>query len=169
MKTDLSIFKDYDVRGTYPNQINGEIASEIAHAIVRKFHPKSIAICRDMRLSGQEIRNGFASVFSMLGVDVYDAGVVGTEMQYYIAGTKDYDLVIMISASHNPPEYNGFKMVQKGPIAVTSDSGMYDVRDLIKDGPLPAANVPGTITMIDVWDAWKEKVLSLVDVATFKR
>jgi len=169
MKTDLSIFKDYDVRGTYPNQINGEIASEIAHAIVRKFQPKSIAICRDMRLSGEEIRNGFASVFSMLGVNVFDAGVVGTEMQYYIAGTKDYDLVIMISASHNPPEYNGFKMVQKGPIAVTSDSGMYDVRDLIKDGPLPAASVPGKITTIDVWDEWKKKVLSLVDVTTFKK
>ncbi|MFZ2025038.1 MAG: phosphomannomutase/phosphoglucomutase [Microgenomates group bacterium] len=169
MKTDLSIFKDYDVRGTYPNQINGEIASEIAHAIVRKFHPKTIAICRDMRLSGEEIRNGFASVFSTLGVAVFDAGVVGTEMQYYIAGTKDYDLVIMISASHNPPEYNGFKMVLKGPIAVTSDSGMYEVRDLIKEGPLPVAETAGTITMIDVWDEWKKKVLSLVDGTTFKK
>ncbi len=169
MQTNLSIFKDYDVRGTYPNQINGEVAAEIAHAIVRKFHPKSVALCRDMRLSGEEIRNGFASVFSSLGVDVFDAGVVGTEMQYYIAGTKDYDLVIMISASHNPPEYNGFKMVKKGPIAVTSDSGMYEVRDLIKEGPLPASATPGKITMIDVWDEWKKKILSLVDVSTFKK
>jgi len=169
MQTDLSIFKDYDVRGTYPNQINGAIASEIAHAIVRKFQPKSVAICRDMRLSGEEIRNGFVDVFTSLGINVYDAGVVGTEMQYYIAGTKDYDLVIMISASHNPPEYNGFKMVKKGPIAVTSDSGMYEVRDLIAEGPLPSASTKGTVTMIDVWDEWKKKVLSLVDVTTFKK
>ena len=169
MKTDLSIFKDYDVRGTYPNQINGAIASEIAHAIVRKFQPKTVAICRDMRLSGEEIRNGFVEVFTSLGINVYDAGVVGTEMQYYIAGTKDYDLVIMISASHNPPEYNGFKMVKKGPIAVTSDSGMYEVRDLIVEGALPPAATSGVVTMIDVWDEWKKKVLSLVDVTTFKK
>ena len=169
MKTTLSIFKDYDVRGTYPNQINGAIASEIAHAIVRKFQPKTVAICRDMRLSGEEIRNGFVEVFTSLGINVYDAGVVGTEMQYYIAGTKDYDLVIMISASHNPPEYNGFKMVKKGPIAVTSDSGMYEVRDLIAEGALPPAATQGVVTMIDVWDEWKKKVLSLVDVTTFKK
>lgn len=169
MQTDLSIFKDYDVRGTYPNQINGSIASEIAHAIVRKFQPKTVAICRDMRLSGEEIRNGFVDVFTSLGINVFDAGVVGTEMQYYIAGTKEYELVIMISASHNPPEYNGFKMVKKGPIAVTSDSGMYEVRDLIAEGPLPPAATSGTVTMIDVWDEWKAKVLSLVDVTTFKK
>lgn len=168
MKTDLSIFKDYDVRGTYPNQINGEVAEEIAHAIVRKFHPKTIAICRDMRLCGEELRNGFVKVFTSLGVNIFDAGLVGTEMQYFIAGTRDYDLVIMISASHNPPEYNGFKMVLKGPIAVTSDSGMYEVRDLIKDGPLPLAQIPGTVAMIDVWDEWKQKVLSLVDRPSLK-
>lgn len=168
MKTDLSIFKDYDVRGTYPNQINGEIAQEIAHAIVRQFKPKTVAICRDMRLSGDEIRDGFVSVFTSLGITVYDAGLVGTEMQYLIAGTKEYDLVIMISASHNPPEYNGFKMVRKGPIAVTSDSGMYAVRDLICEGPLPPANTPGTVVNIDVWDEWKKKVMSLIDVSTFK-
>lgn len=168
MKTDLAIFKDYDVRGTYPNQINGDVAREIAHAIVRQFSPKTVAICRDMRLSGEEIRNGFAEVFTSLGINVFDAGLVGTEMQYLIAGTRDYDLVIMISASHNPPEYNGFKMVLKGPIAVTSDSGMYAVRDLIQEGPLPAASQKGTVTQIDVWQEWKAKVMSLIDVSTFK-
>lgn len=168
MKTDLSIFKDYDVRGTYPNQINGAVAEEIAHAIVRKFHPKTIAICRDMRLCGDELKNGFTKVFTTLGVNVFDAGLVGTEMQYFIAGTRDYDLVIMISASHNPPEYNGFKMVLKGPIAVTSDSGMYDVRDFIVEGPLPSASAPGTVTVIDVWDEWKEKILSLINIAALK-
>ncbi len=168
MAFDLSIFKDYDVRGTYPNQINGEFAKAIAHALVRKFSPKTIAICRDMRLSGQEIRDGLVEVFTSLGIDVFDAGLVGTEMQYYIAGTKDYDLVLMISASHNPPEYNGMKVVKKGPIAVTSDSGLYEVRDLIAEGPLPAADKKGTVTMIDVMDEWKQKVQSLVDISTIK-
>lgn len=168
MDIDLSIFKDYDVRGICPKQLNTDIIQKIAHAIVRKFQPKSIAICRDMRLYGKEFRDAFVEVFLSLGVDVYDAGIVGTEIQYFIAGTREYDLVIMISASHNPSEYNGFKMVKKGPIAVTSESGMYDVRDLIKEGPLPAAGAPGTLQTIDVWREWKDKILSLVDITSFK-
>jgi len=166
---DLSIFKDYDVRGTYPTQMNGDVIRATAHAIVRKFHPKTVAICRDMRLSGEELRNAFVETFTSLGINVYDAGLVGTEMQYFIAGTKDYDLVIMISASHNPPEFNGFKMVMKGPVAVSGDSGMYAVRDLIKEGPLPEASQKGTVTMINVWEEWKKKLLTLVDVSTFKK
>lgn len=165
---DLSIFKDYDIRGTYPNQINGDVVKKIAHAIVRKFSPKSVGICRDMRLSGQELRDGFVSVFTDLGIDVFDAGVVGTEMQYYIAGTKPYDLVLMISASHNPPEYNGVKLVKKGPIAVTSESGLYEIRDRIAQGPLPSVATKGKATQIDVMDEWKQKVQSLVDVLSFK-
>lgn len=168
MNIDLSIFKDYDIRGVYPTQINGPVFEAVAHAIVRKFHPKTVAICRDMRISGQEIRDALVKVFTSLGIDVFDAGLVGTEMQYFIAGTKPYDMVFMISASHNPPEYNGLKVVKKGPIAVTSESGMYDVRDLIKEGPLPAAAKPGEVTMIDVWDDWKTKILSLVNVPVIK-
>lgn len=168
MVKDLSIFKDYDVRGICPDQLNPTIVKEIAHAIVRKFQPKSIAMCRDMRLYGKELRDAFIEVFLSLGIDVYDAGIVGTEIQYFIAGTRDYDLVIMISASHNPKEYNGFKIVKKGPIAITSESGMYDVRDLIKDGPLPTSIKAGNLSMIDVWEAWKQKILSLIDISSFK-
>ncbi len=168
MSIDLSIFKDYDVRGTYPNQINGEVAQAIAHAIVQKFQPKTVAICRDMRVSGEEIRDNLIKVFTMLGVDVVDVGLVGTEMQYYVAGTYPYDLVLMISASHNPPEYNGLKVVKKGPIAVTSDSGLYEVRDLIAQGPLSAATTPGKVTNVDVMDEWRKKVLSLIDTSILK-
>lgn len=165
---DLKIFKDYDIRGTYPDQINAEAARAIAHAIVRKFSPKTIAFCRDMRLSGEELRNAFVEVFTGLGIDVFDAGLVGTEMQYFIAGTKAYDLVIMLSASHNPPQYNGIKLALKGPVAVTSESGLYEVRDLIAQGPLPAAPTPGKVSEIDFMDEWKTKVQSLIDVTALR-
>ncbi|MEK7165555.1 MAG: phosphomannomutase/phosphoglucomutase [Patescibacteria group bacterium] len=168
MNIDTKIFKDYDIRGTYPNQINGEVAKAIAHALVRKFQPKTVAIVRDMRLSGEEIKNGLIEVLTSLGVDVYDAGLGGTEMQYFIAGTREYDLVLMISASHNPPEYNGLKVVKKGPIAVTSDSGLYEVRDLISQGPLTQSTTSGKVTQINVMEEWKQKVLSLVDTNSYK-
>ncbi|MBI2028889.1 phosphomannomutase/phosphoglucomutase [Candidatus Gottesmanbacteria bacterium] len=170
MNIDPKIFKDYDVRGTYPDQVNGEVAKEIAYALVKYFQPKTIAICRDMRLSGQEIKDNLVEVFTKLGIDVFDAGLGGTEMQYFIAGTMPYDLVLMISASHNPPEYNGLKVVKKGPIAVTSDSGLYAVRDLILSGDykLPDAKTAGKVKSIDVVEDWKKKILSLVDVLKIK-
>lgn len=168
MNINTSIFKDYDVRGVYPEQINGETATLIAHAIVRKFNPKSVCIVRDMRTSGPELRDAFVKTFVSLGVNVADAGLSGTEMSYYIAGTKDYDLVIMISASHNPPEYNGLKLVKKGPVAVTSDSGLYDIRDLIAQGPLPSSEHEGVFTEVDYTDEWKAKILSLIKVSDLK-
>lgn len=168
MQIDLKIFKDYDVRGTYPNQINGEVAKAIAHAIVRKFNPKTIVIGRDMRLSGEEIKNGFTNAFLSLGIDVYDQGLVGTEFMSYVAGTKDYDLVIMISASHNPPEYNGFKMTLKGSISVSIDTGLQDIRDLLSQDLLPEDANHGKITQIDMYPEWKEKILSLVDISNIK-
>ncbi len=168
MAINLALFKDYDIRGTYPGELNGDVARAIAHAIVRKFAPKSIAICRDMRLSGTEIFDALSTVFTTLGVDVYDAGLTGTEVAYYIAGSAPYDMVIMISASHNPPEYNGMKIVLKGPVAVTSDSGLYEVRDLIAQGELSPSVTPGKVTPIDIWKEWKAKILSLVDIASLK-
>lgn len=168
MTVDLKIFKDYDIRGTYPDQINGEAMKAVAHAIVRRFQPKTVAIVRDMRLSGEEIRDAFVNVFIDLGIHVADVGLGGTEMQYFVAGTKDYDLVLMISASHNPPEYNGLKVVKKGPVAVTSDSGLYEIRDLISQGPLPPSSNKGVLTSVDFLKEWREKVLSLVDTTKFK-
>jgi phosphomannomutase len=168
MNIDPDIFKDYDIRGIYPTQINGEVFTAIAHAIVRKFTPKTVALCRDMRLSGEEIRDAFVRAFTSLGIDVFDAGLTGTENQYYIAGTYDYDLVIMISASHNPAEFNGIKLVQKGPIAVSGDSGLYSIRDLLKDGPLPKAEKQGIVKEIDVWEEWKNKIISLIDVTSLR-
>lgn len=165
---DLSIFKDYDIRGIYPSQINAEAARDIAHAIVRKFSPKSIAIGRDMRLSGEELKNAFVDEFIKLGVDVTDIGLVGTEIQYFVAGTYDFDLVIMLSASHNPPQYNGLKLVKKGPIAVTSDSGLFEIRDLIQKGKLPANKNQGQYKELNCFAGWRKKVLSLVNTKMMK-
>jgi phosphomannomutase len=168
MNIDTSIFKDYDIRGTYPDQLNGDIAACIAYAIVSKFHPKTVAICRDMRLSGQELFDGLAKGFTHCGVNVFDAGLGGTEISYFISGTRDYDMSIMISASHNPPQYNGLKIVLKGPIAVSGDDGLKEIKAFMSQPTPHAAAIPGIVTKIDVFDEWKKKVLSFINPATFK-
>lgn len=168
MTIDTTIFKDYDIRGTYPAQINGEVAKAIGYAIIRKFQPRTVAIVRDMRLSGQEIRDGLVSAFTKSGIDVFDGGLAGTELAYFIAGTSKYDMVIMISASHNPADYNGLKIVLKGPVAVSGDTGLKEIKALLSEGPLPAAAEVGTVTGIDPFPAWRAKVRSLVDTSTLK-
>jgi len=168
MKIDLTIFKDYDIRGVYPTQLNGNVATAIGYAIIRKFHPKTVAICRDMRLSGEEIRDGLMNAFVTCGIDVFDAGLTGTEVAYFISGSMQYDMVIMISASHNPPQYNGLKIVLKGPIAVSGDSGLNDIKTLISEDPLPPSSRKGTIKQIDVFKKWKHKILSLIDETKLK-
>lgn len=168
MITDLSMFKDYDVRGTYPQQLNGTVAKAIGFAIVKKFQPKTVAICRDMRLSGEEIRDGLIAAFTQCGVNVFDAGLTGTEISYFISGTRDYDMSIMISASHNPSNYNGLKIVLKGPIAVSGDSGLEEVKAMVNDEPPVPAAVAGTVTQIDVFPEWREKVLSFIDIPSLK-
>lgn len=168
MVIDVSIFKDYDIRGVYPEQLNAKAATMIANAIVKVLTPKTIAICRDMRISGVELRDALTAEFVRLGVDVFDAGLSGTEIAYFIAGTRDYDLAIMISASHNPKEYNGLKIVRKGPVAINGENGLNQIKDTLYKQPLEAASKPGTVTPIDVYDDWKKKVLSLVDLHTLK-
>lgn len=168
MISDLSMFKDYDVRGTYPDQLNGEVATAIGFAIVKKFHPKTVAICRDMRLSGEEIRDGLIRAFVHCGVDVFDAGLTGTEISYFISGTREYDMSIMISASHNPPNYNGLKIVLKGPIAVSGDSGLQEIKAMVNDDPPPQSETIGKVTHIDVFEEWRKKVLSFIDVSALK-
>lgn len=168
MTIDLSIFKDYDIRGIYPTQINGSVAQELGMGFIREFHPKTAAICRDMRLSGEEIRDGLVDVFTRSGVDVFDGGMVGTEIAYFIAANRAFDLTIMISASHNPKEYNGLKVVKKGPVAITSDSGLFAVRDHLNEPNLPEARMKGNVKPIDVFDEWKEKIYSLVDTRKLK-
>lgn len=168
MNVDLSIFKDYDIRGVYPTQLNSEVVKAIAYGLVRHFHPQTVVICRDMRLSGGELRAAMTDVFTRQGITVYDAGLTGTEMQYFMAGTYPYDLFLMISASHNPKEYNGLKVAQRGPASVTSDSGLFAVRDLIKEGPLPDTDTLGEVKEMDVFPKWKQKILSLVDISHIK-
>jgi len=130
MRISSGIFRDYDVRAVIPDELDKEGAIRIGQAIAELFKPKIVAIGHDMRISADEISGGLAEGILKQGADVIDLGLISTDMAYFAAGKYQFDLAMSVSASHNPSEYNGLKLVKKNAIAVSGKSGIYDLRDL---------------------------------------
>ncbi len=130
MKITPNIFRDYDVRAIVPDELDKEGAERIGQVLVELFKPETVALGHDMRVSADDIAGGIAEGVMKQGADVVDLGLISTDMAYFAAGKYGFDLALSISASHNPPEYNGFKLVKKNAIAVSGDSGIYKIRDL---------------------------------------
>lgn len=170
MIIDPSIFRDYDIRAIANVQLDVEGVKRIAKAIFKFFNPKSIQVGRDMRVTSPEFQNAFIETMLDLGVDVVDLGLVSTDMLYFASGTYDEDLAITLSASHNPPEYNGMKMVKKGAIAVSGDSGIYDIKKIaLSDDNLDfIPEKRGVLTKRDIMDGWINHLLKFVDTTKLK-
>src|SRR5438270_6838607 len=142
MSVDPSIFKAYDVRGVYGEQLGPDDAEQIGRAFARvlaKLSGKRVAdlrvgLGRDMRLTAPEMAARYREGLIAEGVDVVDAGMVGTEMLYYLVGSRDLDGGLMCTASHNPKAYTGAKLVERGSIALSGDRGIGDIRDLVGRG-----------------------------------
>src|SRR5688500_18085676 len=126
----LDVFKAYDVRGIYPSEINASTVKRIAQAYATHFQTKTVAVGRDVRLSGQELQQAVIDGLTEAGVDVVDIGVVPTEFLYFAVGYYHFDGGIQVSASHNPAEYNGLKMVRSGVEAVSSETGLAEIKRL---------------------------------------
>ena len=131
---DEKIFKAYDIRGIYPDEINEEAVKSIAKAYAQFIKPKTVAVGRDVRLSSPSLQKAVIEGLRESGVDVIDIGMGPTEMIYFAVGTYNYDGAIQVSASHNPAEYNGLKMVREGVQALSSDNGLLDIRELAMSG-----------------------------------
>jgi phosphomannomutase len=170
MTIDPQIFRDYDIRAIVPTQLDIEGVRRIAQAIAYYFKPKSIQVGHDMRVTSPEFKKAFIDELLDQGVNVVDLGLTSTDMLYFASGTYDEDLAVNISASHNPPEYNGFKMVKRGAVAVGGNSGIYDLRDLaLSDKELGSNNsTKGSLTKRSVLDGYVEKVLSFIDLNKMK-
>ncbi len=120
-------FKAYDVRGIVPSQINPELAYKVGRAYADAINPKTVCIGYDIRLSGPDLYDAFARGLNDAGVDVIHLGMVGTEMVYFATAHYGYDGGVMITASHNPPEYNGLKMVRSESRPISGDTGLFDI------------------------------------------
>jgi phosphomannomutase len=166
---DPKVFKAYDVRGIYPFDMDEDGAYLVGRAYAEHFEPKAVAVGRDMRLSSPTMAEAVARGVADAGVDVVDIGLVGTEMVYFAVAELGLDGGIMVTASHNPKEYTGMKIVRRGALPVGGDSGLLDVRDrALALSDMPRGQAPGHVRAEDVYPAFVERVLSFVDLAAMK-
>jgi phosphomannomutase len=165
---DPKIFKAYDVRGIYPDELDEAGAQAIGHAYVEEFEPRRIAVGRDMRLSSPSMADAVKRGAAEAGADVVDLGLVGTEMVYFAVGELGLDGGIAVTASHNPKEYTGMKIVRRGALPVGGDSGLLEIRARAMSGARHETRPSGTITEEDIWPRFVERVLSFIDVDAVK-
>src|SRR6188768_1076753 len=158
---DPKVFKAYDVRGIYPTELDEEGGYSIGRAYVEQFEPKAIAVGRDMRLSSPSMAKAVSEGAAAGGAEVVDIGVVGTEMVYFAVGDLGLDGGIQVTASHNPKEYTGMKIVRRGALPVGGDSGLMDVRRRAEAG-FGETTRRGEVRPDDVWEGFAAKVLSFV-------
>jgi phosphomannomutase len=164
---DPTVFKAYDVRGLYPEELDEAGAYAIGRAYIEQFAAARVAVGRDMRLSSPSMAAAALEGAADAGADVLDLGMVGTEMLYFAVGDLELDGGIMVTASHNPKQYTGMKIVRGGALPVGGESGLLDVRDRAVAGAWHDA-ARGTIREEDIWDRYVERVLSFVDVSSLK-
>jgi phosphomannomutase len=166
---DPKVFKAYDVRGLYRSELDEEGAYAIGRAYVEQFTPSRIAVGRDMRLSSPTMAKAVIDGAVAAGADVLDIGLVGTEMVYFAVGELGLDGGVMVTASHNPKDYTGMKIVRAGALPVGGDSGLLDVRDRALSETQGSDSVQiGTVAEQDIWPAYVDRVLSFVDVSELR-
>ncbi|HEY2768050.1 MAG TPA: phosphomannomutase/phosphoglucomutase [Solirubrobacteraceae bacterium] len=169
---DPGIFKAYDVRGLYGEQLDGDLAEQIGRAFARVLaqlegkpvRELRVGLGRDMRLTAPEMAGRYREGLLAEGVEVLDAGQVGTEMLYYLVGSRGLDGGLMCTASHNPKAYTGAKLVRSGALALSGDSGIQDIRALVQAGldqPDPGAR--GSASEVDVYAEFQEAALRFID------
>jgi phosphomannomutase len=165
---DPKAFKAYDVRGIYQTELDEEGAYAIGRAYVEEFEPKRIAVGRDMRTMSGSMAAALIRGAVDGGAEVLDIGLVGTEMLYFAVGSLELDGGVCCTASHNPKEYTGMKIVRRGALPVGGDSGLMQVRDRALRGFHDPPRAGGSVTLHDIWPAFVDRVLSFVDVDAIK-
>ena len=169
---DESIFKAYDIRGVYPDSLNEDVARDIGRAFVAYLglSGSRVIVARDMRLSGEALETAFIEGVTQSGADVLDLGLVSTDALYFAVGHLEEPGGAMITASHNPKEYNGFKLCREDAIALSGEHGISQIRDLIISGKLPEpAEYPGSVEESDITEDYAKHCLSFINTDGLRR
>ena len=170
MAINTSGFGAYDIRGIYPESINQELAYRVGRVFPEIFHAKKVAVGHDIRLSGSTLFDALARGLTEADCDVYDIGQCGTEMIYFATGFNDFDGGIMITASHNPKEYNGLKFVKKRVRPVAPKSGLLDIKAAVEDESRDWSfrKATGTVHRIDIQPDYIKCLLTYIEVKNLK-
>jgi phosphomannomutase len=142
IRIDPGIFKAYDVRGLYPEQLNAEVARRVGCAFVEYLGARKIAVGRDCRLSSPELAGAFIEGVRSRGCAVEDIGTVGTDVLYYQVARRQLDGGAIVTASHNPKEWNGLKLVRRGALALSGDAGIKEIKEWVGEGRYAEASPP---------------------------
>lgn len=169
MSINPNIFKAYDVRGLYPEEVNEDAARLIGRGFVAYLKAARIGVSRDMRLSSPSVAAAFIEGARSQGADVVDYGMMGTDMLYFAVAKDDLDGGAQITASHNPKQYNGIKLVRREAFPLSGDAGISDIRDMIASNSLPAlAARPGAISSREIVTEYVAHVMSFIDPSIIK-
>ncbi len=167
MSEELSCFKAYDIRGRVPDELNEDIAYRIGRAYADVIEPRSVAVGYDIRLSSPGLCSALSQGLMDAGVDVVSIGQCGTEEIYFAAFHEDVDGGIVVTASHNPADYNGMKLVRKGARPVSGDTGLFDIKALAQAANFRRAGA-GRLQSVDIRADYIRHLLSYLDVSAQK-
>ncbi len=161
----IACFKAYDIRGRIPDELNDEIAYRIGRAYADFLKPQRVVVGRDIRLSSADLAGALMRGLTDGGADVLDIGLCGTEEVYFATFHAQTDGGIMVTASHNPADYNGMKLVREGARPISGDSGLDDIRRLAEQGTFPAAPSPGRVADCDLKEPYIRHLLGYIDLS----
>ena len=162
MKVNPGIFKAYDIRGIYPDDLNEEVGFAVGRAFASFLKVDTVIVGRDMRLSGPQMFEAVTNGLMEQGADVINIGMVSTDQYYYACATLGH-AGIMVTASHNPAQYSGFKMVKKMPQLLSGDEGIQDLRRIVENDDFPTPTRKGKMTAADLSEQFVEMVVGLID------
>jgi phosphomannomutase len=165
---ELKCFKAYDIRGRVPDELDTDLARRIGRAYAEFLRPGKVVVGRDVRLTSEELCRALAEGLMAGGADVFDIGLCGTEEVYFATFHEKMDGGIMVTASHNPMDYNGMKLVREGARPISGDSGLGRIRELALVNRFSSAARKGTLTPLDVRSKYIDHLLGYLDVENLR-
>lgn len=169
MTKKLTCFKAYDIRGKLGEELNTEIAYRIGRAYAQHLKAKKVVVGGDVRATSEELKLAVAQGIMDAGTDVIDLGMTGTEQVYFASFHLDVDGGIEVTASHNPVDYNGMKLVGRGALPISSNSGLKEIQNLAEENNFIEPQAKGTLTKLDLMDAYTNHLLTYIDPKSIKQ